>query len=194
MPPKQKYTKEEIIAAALNLVRTEGLAGLTARGLGAVLGTSARPIFTAFKDMEEVQKETISAAKTLYNSYTDKAFTANPPFREVGMQYFRFAREEPRLFEVLFMRSSESKMEIADFLSLSIDNYEKILDSIEESYGLPRQFARHSFEDMWLFTHGIACLQATDTIQFTDEKVGALLDQMYNSLYLLYKAGEEPQI
>ena len=186
MPPRQKFTREEIIAAALNIVRKEGMEGITARGLGAELGTSSRPIFTAFQDMEEVQKETIQAVKALYNSYSDEAFDENLPFREVGMQYFRFAREEPRLFELLFMRNCAKDMDISDFLSLTLDNYEKILESIEESYGLSRQFACRSFENIWLFTHGISCLQATATIQFTDEKVGKLLDEMYNSLYLLY--------
>ena len=55
MPPKPKFSKEEIIAAALDLVRAKGMEGLTARELGQRLGSSARPIFTVFSSMEEVQ-------------------------------------------------------------------------------------------------------------------------------------------
>lgn len=40
MPPKAKFTREEIIAAGLDLVREEGFSALTARGLGARLGLS----------------------------------------------------------------------------------------------------------------------------------------------------------
>ena len=54
MPPKPKFTKEEIVAAALELVSEKGIEALTARELGVRLGSSARPIFTAFNSMEEV--------------------------------------------------------------------------------------------------------------------------------------------
>ena len=63
MPPKAKFTKEEIIEAALNIVRTDGYEALTSRALGTYLGSSARPIFTVFKNMEEVQQAMIEAAK-----------------------------------------------------------------------------------------------------------------------------------
>ena len=54
MPPKAKFTQEEIIEAALNIVRTNGYEALTSRALGTYLSSSARPIFTVFKNMEEV--------------------------------------------------------------------------------------------------------------------------------------------
>ena len=52
MPPKPKFTKEEIVAAALTLVSEKGMEALTARELGLRLGSSARPIFTVFQSME----------------------------------------------------------------------------------------------------------------------------------------------
>ena len=52
MPPKFRYTREEMIAAALELVRQGGKDALTARALGAKLGCSAKPIFGLFRNME----------------------------------------------------------------------------------------------------------------------------------------------
>lgn len=52
MPPKPKFTREEIVAAALQVVRTRGLEALTTREIAAELGTSTRPIFTYFESME----------------------------------------------------------------------------------------------------------------------------------------------
>ena len=63
MPPKLKFTKSEITTAALNLVRREGFTRLSARNLGIELGTSSRPIFTAFKNMEDLQQKTINHTK-----------------------------------------------------------------------------------------------------------------------------------
>ena len=54
MPPKFKFTREEIIQAALDLTRESGIAAVTARGLGAKLGSSVKPIFSLFENMEEI--------------------------------------------------------------------------------------------------------------------------------------------
>lgn len=51
MPPKAKYTREEIVQIALDLVSEKGIGALNARNLGAAMGTSTRPVFTAFKNM-----------------------------------------------------------------------------------------------------------------------------------------------
>lgn len=57
MPPKAKFTRSQIIQAALAIIRENGMAALSARTLGAKLGSSARPIFTVFQSMEEVQQK-----------------------------------------------------------------------------------------------------------------------------------------
>ena len=71
MPPKAKFTKEEIMEAALRIVKTDGFDALTSRELGARLGSSARPIFTVFKSMEEVQQGVMKSARALYKEYVD---------------------------------------------------------------------------------------------------------------------------
>ena len=99
MPPKAKFTKAEIIEAALNIVRADGYEALTSRALGTYLGSSARPIFTVFKNMEEVQQDMIKSAKALYKEYVNKGLTTEPPFKGVGTQYILFAVNEPKLFQ-----------------------------------------------------------------------------------------------
>ena len=63
MPPKPKFTKEEIVQTALDIVSRKGVEALTAKELGDALGSSARPIFTVFRSMKEVQDEVRQAAK-----------------------------------------------------------------------------------------------------------------------------------
>lgn len=62
MPPKPKFTREEITAAALRVVSRNGITALTAQALGQELGSSSRPIFTVFQNMEEVRQEARAAA------------------------------------------------------------------------------------------------------------------------------------
>ena len=190
MPPRQKFTKEEIVAAALNLVRREGMAGITARGLGLELGTSSRPIFTAFQNMEEVQQEVVVAARALYNGYIEKGLIDKIAFRGVGMQYFRFAKEEPRLFELLFMTSGNENITFEEILPAIDVNSDKILGSIHKEYDLSRELSYKLYQYLWLFTHGIACLCATGMGRLTEDKVETLLTEVFLGMLVKIKGRE----
>lgn len=64
MPPKPKFTKEEIVETALKVVSQKGVEGLTAHELGEALGSSARPVFTVFNNMEELLEEVAGSFMT----------------------------------------------------------------------------------------------------------------------------------
>ncbi len=188
MPPKQKFTKDEIVAAALNLIRKDGVAGVTARGLGAALGSSSRPIFTVFQNMEEVRKETVAAARAVYNSYVEKGLAENPAFKGVGMQYFRFAKEEPRLFALLFMTEGEVEFTLDHILPAIDENSGRILASIQEQYGLTQEVSFKLYQLLWIFTHGIACLCATGVSRLTEDEASALLTEVFTGQLIKLKS------
>lgn len=54
MPRQPRFSKEDIVAAGLRIVRASGYEAVSARSLGKELSTSSSPIFTLFKDMNEV--------------------------------------------------------------------------------------------------------------------------------------------
>lgn len=62
MPPKPKFTREEIVQTALDVVSRRGVEALTAKELGEAIGSSARPIFTVFSSMKEVRDAVRAAA------------------------------------------------------------------------------------------------------------------------------------
>ncbi|MBQ9599212.1 MAG: TetR family transcriptional regulator, partial [Clostridia bacterium] len=49
MPPRTKFTMEEIVEAAVKITRENGISAVTAREVGATLGVSSRPLFTYFE-------------------------------------------------------------------------------------------------------------------------------------------------
>jgi len=104
MPPKFKFTREEIIQAALDLTRESGIAAVTARGLGAKLGSSVKPIFSLFENMEEVQNEVLKAAENLSQARIRETMESGqyPPYKASGIAYICFAREEKELFKLLY--------------------------------------------------------------------------------------------
>ena len=103
MPPKVKFTKDEIIQAALNVARVKGASSVSTRDIAAELQVSTRPIFTYFDTMEEVRAEIRKAAEVVYERYVQRGLAEPIPFLGVGMEYIRFAREEPQLYRLLFL-------------------------------------------------------------------------------------------
>lgn len=59
--------KSTLIDAAFQMARENGIESVVARELGKRLGTSSSPIFTAFKNMEELHKEVRNMAMKEHN-------------------------------------------------------------------------------------------------------------------------------
>lgn len=185
MPPKAKFKKDEIIEAALSIVREQGFDALTARALGTKLGSSARPIFTVFQSMEEVQTEVIAAAREQYNSPIREALSQSKNihrFKCVGEQYIKFAISEPKLFQLLFMKEQEHMPNFTNILPIIEMNYEQILSSIEEEYGFDRSVSQRIYQHLWVYTHGIATLCATKMCCFTKEEISNMMTEIFKSI------------
>ncbi len=189
MPPKAKFSKEEIIEAALRIIRVDGFSALTARALGTKLGSSARPIFTVFQSMEEVQQEVIQAAKMLYTEYVEEGLSKEISFKGVGKQYILFSIKEPKLFQLLFMSEKENIPDLSVILPLIDESYEKILLSIQKDYGISVLYAQRLYQHLWIYTHGIAALCATKMCRFTEEEISKMISEVFSSLLKNMKAG-----
>lgn len=178
MPPKAKFTREEIINAAFELTRAQGLEALTARALGEKLGSSARPIFSVFNSMEEVHSEVLNAARRHYTDFINRGLRQTPPFRGVGIEYIRFAIDEPKLFMLLFMSEQEEKPSINSILPVIDENYPQILKSIKNSFGLEDEQAKRLYRHLWIYSHGIAVLCATKLCSFTADEIEDMLTEV----------------
>lgn len=188
MPPKFKFTKDEITNAALNVTRNNGISGLTARALATELGCSVKPIFGLFKNMEEVQQEVLIAANLLYQNYLqeDMAKGKYPPYKASGMAYIRFAKEERELFRLLFMRDrSNEKIE---------ENKEEIkplMQLIQQNLGISEDDAYLFHLEMWLYVHGIATMIATSYLDWDDEFISKVITDAYMGLKYRYTEGKD---
>lgn len=189
MPPKAKFSREEIIDTAINIVREDGFDALTSRALGTKLGSSARPIFTVFQNMEEVQQEVIITAKQKYREYISKGLSQDLAFKGVGMEYILFSINEPKLFQLLFMTEQSQIPDLTGVLPLIDDSYEQILRSIQSGYEIDKSSAEILYRHLWIYTHGIATLCATNMCRFTDEEVSSMIRQVCISILKSIKAG-----
>lgn len=182
MPPKAKFTKEEIVTVALEIVGEGGMEVLTARTLGKHLGSSSCPVFTVFESMEEVKEQVLSAIKERYEAYVKKGLSEKPAFKGVGLQYILFAIKEPKFFQILFMTEQEEIPDFAGVLPQLDESYDKILASIQKEYGVSAKDADKLYRHLWIYTHGIATLCATKMCRFREEEINDMLTEVFVSL------------
>lgn len=190
MPPKCKFTKEEILAAALRITRRAGFDAVTARSVAAELGSSPKIIFSSYQNMQELRTDMISSAKTLYQQYIDNDMAAGeyPPYKASGMAYIRFASEEPELFRLLYMRDRS-----AEKYDDSLDEIEPFIAIIQQTLGISRERAVQLHLQLWIHVHGFATMIATNYLNFDQDTISSFLSDIYFSLRDRYIAGEEKQ-
>ena len=189
MPPKPKFTKEEIVTAALELVSEKGIEALTARELGVRLGSSARPIFTVFNSMEEVQEEVRAAALKRFESYAEKAVHYTPVFKQVGMQMILFAMEEPKLYQLVYMSENAGATDFEGITQQLGDVAQLCVDVIQRDYGLSAEDAKTLFEHVWIYTFGIGALCATGMCRFSQDEIIQMLGQDFMAMLFYAKSG-----
>ncbi len=183
MPRKFMFTREEIIDAALNLTRKGGISALTARALGTELGSSSRPVFGLFKNMEEVQQEVFKAADTLYQGYIKDGMESGkyPPYKAIGMSYIQFAKEEKELFKLLFMydRTQRNMEEIKEAVK-------PFVEILQQKLSLNEEDAYLLHFEMWMYVHGIATTIATSYLEWDGEYINRMLTDGYEGIKSRY--------
>lgn len=190
MPPSPKFTKEEIVDAALQIVSERGEGALTAREVAAALGSSARPIFTVFSNMEELQQEVINAAWDKYNAFVSQSMNFTPAFKKFGMLMIQFAKTEPKIFQLLFMTEDSAAENLDDIFNYLGETAHMCVDIIQNDYKLSQSDAKKLFELMWIFAFGIASLCATGVCRFSDEEISDMLSREFRAILNLTLSGK----
>lgn len=186
MPKPTKITKEEILKAAFKLAKEKGLEGVSNREIAKELKCSIRPIYYQFENSKKLNVELYNKIEKYFYKYiTDNMTDDMPMYKQVGVNYIRFAKEEKKLFQILFM--SETKMPPKDFIEKAGEDYKEIEKMIKISTKLKDEEIASFHTKMWLFTHGIATLLASGTIELESEQIKDLLTQEFQALMLLEK-------
>ena len=179
MPPKVKITKEAIVQAAVEVVRTHGTQSLNARTLAARLQCSTQPIFSNFATMEDLRLAVMEHADKLCREYTQREVEsgAYPVYKASGMAYIRFAKEEKELFQLLYMCDRSGKE-----LPIHTTGFQQMVDLVHQNTGLNTSDAQLFHLEVWAYVHGIATMFATGFLDLDWELVSHMLTDAYQGL------------
>jgi len=173
LAPKNKFTKQQMTEAAVNVVRTQGIEALTAKAIANELDISTQPVFTCYQTMDNVRSEVHKYAQELYSEYLSKGLRESVPFYGFGMQYIRFARNEPELYRLLFLTISENEKNSA--YEAFLQALEIVSGSLTEIYKITKPEAERFARDMWLIVNSFGSLIVTNGCPYSDEEIGHIL-------------------
>ena len=182
MPPKAKITKEMILDIVLDMTRESGFETINARSIAGKLQCSTRPIFTCYKNMEELKTDFLAFAYEYYEQYviTYRNSQKVKPYLILPLSYIAFAQEETHLFKLLFINDIDLKMTEAKDFYQEIGNENKAR-LFSETIGVELERANIIFLDLYLYTHGIAVLIAGDKIKLNRENTEKMIDNVLSA-------------
>ena len=186
MAPKFKFTKEEVLSVTIDFIRENGIEALTARELAKKLESSTKVIFSLFSNMKNLEDEAKFAAENIFSEKVNLALKDDSPFKRLGVEYILFSKNEPKLFQWLFMKKGIEVGSFKDFLPMRDYEYRSVIESIDEEYKISIENAKKFYEHLFIYSHGIATLTVTGIYNFTPSEIIEYMAEVAKSLIVQY--------
>ena len=183
MPPKAKITKDMILDAAMEIACEEGAENINARTVSEKLHCSTQPVMYHFATIEELKKAVYAKVDVYHSEYLmNMERQKKGVMLEMGLNYIRFAIEEPNLFRFLF----QSGFAVENSLLEMIDSEElkPILSVMQEAMGMSTEQTKEVFLTIAMFAHGYASIIANNSLEYDEALVAAHLERAYRGAVL----------
>ena len=100
----------------------------------------------------------------------------------IGLNYIRFAIEEPHLFRFLFQSdffSGSTMLELID-----ADELTPVFSAMQGALGMGIEQTKKVFLTVFLFAHGYASIIANNSLKYDEEIISSHLDRAYRGAIL----------
>lgn len=183
-------TKEKILAAALDIVRTGGESALTARSLCGVLDCGANAVFSSFGSIQGVRDAVKEEAQKLYRQRVGAGFSLNPPFKGFGIALLWFAIDEPRLFS-LIMDADTPASSYKDYIDTHVEFKEECIAAIKASFSLENPDAELFYYQMVLMALGLAQTCSLGGSTLSIPQASEILGKNARAILMVIRAGAD---
>ena len=184
MPAARKVSKENIIDAAVEVLRCGGFSAVNARSVAKKLGCSTQPIYFSFQNMDELKAALTARAIEMHTQRVRDSLRAHEGndsrYSSYGMGFVNFAAEEKQLFRWLYLEGEQLGPYQND-VPLS-----EVLAVIVEEFGYSEETARRFHQDMLYFSYGLAILANTDHLHLTQAGLREAFRREFRALTAIY--------
>ena len=156
MPAVRKASREQIIDAAVAVLRDDGFSAVNARSVAKKLGCSTQPIYFSFKNMDELKAALTERAIELHTQRVRDSLRihegSDSRYSSYGMGFVKFAAEEKQLFRWLYLEGEQLGPYQNDVLT------SEVISVITEEFGYEEDVARRFHQDMRASPIPITCI------------------------------------
>ena len=185
MPPKFILDRAEALHAAVSIVSQKGIEGLNARSLAELLGCSTKPLFRIYRNMDQLKLDVFSYINSYCSDFLRNQLDLARDYIGLAIRYVCFAKEEPNFFKTLFMSNAITYTVITNMLM--DEDIEQLLNGLSTAYHVDRQEAQSIYQKMWLLSHGLASIIATNSDSFQLEEAEKILSDALKGFIMSVK-------
>lgn len=178
MPPKAKITKDMVVVAAFEIARKTGAENINARTVAKKLNCSTQPVMYHFATIEKLKRAVYEKTNEYHTKYLMNISEAQEDVMlGIGLNYIRFAVEEPNLFRFLF----QSGFAVENSLLEMIDSKEltPVLSVMQKEMNKNTEQTKEVFVTLVLFVHGYASIIANNSLEYDEKLIATHLKRVY---------------
>lgn len=177
--PKAKILKDMVVDAAFEIARESGIDNVNARTVSEKLGCSTQPVMYHFKTIEELKAAVYEKADEFHTGYLMSVRTPEDGvMMNIGLNYIRFAIEEPNLFRLLFQSGYAPENNLLEMIDSPM--LEPVISAMREEMGLDTEKTKEVFLILAMFAHGYASIIANNSLEFDEKLIASHLEKAYN--------------
>lgn len=169
--------RRSLIDHALELIRDQGIDGLSLRKLAERVGVSQTALYHYFKDKQDLLLVLGEAAVEQFTQALIDSVAAQAPGQQLEafvVAYIRYARENPELYELMLGRTTWKQARQHSFHQAargSIRRFGEVLQGLQSSGALPSDInTLRLVQVSWATLHGL-CRMYNDGLAFTAEDI-----------------------
>ncbi len=180
--PKARISKEMIVDAAFAVAREEGAENVNARTVSEKLKCSTQPVLYYFDTIEQLKRAVYAKADSFHTEYLMRPDPDTNPILSIGLNYIRFAVNEPHLFRFLFQSQSAAEHSLPEM----IDSTELIpvISAMQTALNMTEEQTKKVFLTIALFTHGYASIIANNSLKYDEAELAANLELAFRGAVL----------
>ena len=183
MPAKAKVSKEMIVDAAFEIARKEGMENINARTVSEKLNCSTQPVMYHFATIEELKRAVYAKADCCHSEYL---MNIKDPQKGavlgIGLNYIRFAIEEPHLFRFLFQSNFFTGTTLLEMIDA--EELMPVILAMQGAVGGSIEQVKEIFLTVFLFAHGYASIIANNSLVYDEELIKSHLERAYRGAVL----------
>lgn len=152
--PKQRITKEMVVDAAFALARERGMDAVQVKNVAAALGCSVQPVYCYCENIEGLKALVTERAAQYLQKYVAGRLDERDRFRSLGRAYASFAREEPQLYRLYFLRPRPQAASLEEIFAAEGDP--AVPPALADTLGLALSQAKDLYFQMMIFNTGLS--------------------------------------